>query len=144
MKRMIKGLMVVTLVVAGLVGIAAAQEATRTRVMKIDFDFHVGKQLLSAGEYEFITVSNSGQHKLIRVREVNSDKQVIVATIPTRNDQKLDSGSVTFNKYGDQYFLSALQLGDPGYVQTVVKTSNERDIAKQFTVRRINTQPSGQ
>lgn len=144
MKGMFKGLAVVMMLAAGLVSTAAAQELPKTRAMKIDFDFYAGKTVMPAGEYEFQLVSSTGPHKLIRIREINSDKQVLLTAIPNRNAQNLDSGSVGFNKYGDQYFLTGVQLGDRNYFHTVLKTSMERDIAKQFNGRRINTQSSGQ
>lgn len=144
MKGIFKGLAVAMMLTAVLLPTAAAQEPPKTRVIKIDFEFHAGKTVMPAGQYEFQLVSGNGPHKLVRVREINSEKQVLLTTVPNRNAQNLDNGSVGFNKYGDQYFLSGVQLGDSNYFHTVLKTGQERDIAKQYNGRRINTQISGQ
>ncbi len=143
MKGMFKVLAVVMLAVAGLVGTASAQDVSRTRPMQVNFEFHAGNRLMPAGEYEFQVISN-GPQKLIRVREINTGRQAILSTVPSRNLQNLESGSVAFNKYGGQYFLSAVQLGDQNFVHSALKTDKERDIARQFNKGRLNTQPSGQ
>ncbi|MCI0339158.1 MAG: hypothetical protein L0226_16420 [Acidobacteria bacterium] len=129
-KKIFNILAISTLVVVGMVATASAQEPTRTKDVKIDFDFYAGKKLMPAGEYIVKLLPNTTTHKLILVQQVDGKKQSIVTSVPNQNKANFKPGVLVFNKYGSKYFLSGVQLGSESVLHTTVKTRTEREVAK--------------
>ncbi len=129
-KKIFNILAISTLVVVGMVATASAQEPTRTKDVKIDFDFYAGKKLMPAGEYIVKLLPNTTTHKLILVQQVDGKKQSIVTSVPNQNKANFKPGVLVFNKYGSKYFLSGVQLGSVDVLHTTIKTRTEREVAK--------------
>jgi hypothetical protein len=149
-RKLSRILAVATLVLTGMIAVASAQEPA-TKKVKIDFDFFAGKQLMPAGEYIIKLKSNTTSHKFILVQQVDGSAQATVATVPNQNRRELEQGSITFNKYGSEYYLSGVALGDERVIHSVPKTRAEREVSKKIAANKANgksekvmTQSSGQ
>jgi len=129
-KRSVQILAVSALVLCALTAGASAQSPLVAKKVKIDFDFYAGKKLMPAGEYEFELTPIHQSHKLVRIRQTDGGANAIVSSVPGSNLKSLKPGSIIFNKYGDQYYLARLQLGDPGYVHNVIKSKSERRLLR--------------
>jgi len=130
-KRVYKILAITALILIGMVVGASAQEATRTRNVRIDFDFYAGKKLMPAGDYVVSLLQNSNMQKLILIQQQNGHSRAIVASVPNQNKDDWKAGTILFNKYGSQYFLAGVQLGDSNILHTAIKTRSEREILRE-------------
>jgi hypothetical protein len=91
------------------VGSAFAQIASdQTLGANIPFSFILGKTTLPAGHYTIQSVGNSGKAVLIRGSYRQSG--IFLLAIDTESTQPSAQSSLTFNKYGNQYFLSRIQV----------------------------------
>jgi len=130
-KRMCVGALALSILVslAALPAVAKSVDGMRAQV---PFDFHVGDKLVRAGEY---TVrSMTADEQLIRI---SSGKDV--ASITTNYGRQGGNGDgrarLVFNKYGDQYFLSAV-WGADSTGRTLSETKRERNLRKELRAAR--------
>jgi hypothetical protein len=131
-KKVYKILAITTLIFIGIVVGASAQEPTRTKSVRIDFDFYAGKKLMPAGDYIVSLLSNGNTQKLILIQQQDGKSQAIIASVPNQNKADRKPGAILFNKYGSQYFLAGVQLGDGNILHTAVKTRAEREILREI------------
>jgi hypothetical protein len=142
-KRVYKILAITTLILVGMVVGASAQEPVRTKSIRIDFDFYAGRKLMPAGEYIVSLLQNGNTQKLIQIQQQDGKSQAIVTSVPNRNKADLKPGAILFNKYGSQYFLAGVQLGDSNILHTAIKTRAERDILREL-VRNDSVKKTGE
>jgi hypothetical protein len=131
-KKVYKILAITTAILICIVVGASAQEATRTKQVKIDFDFYAGKKLMPAGDYIVSLLQNGQTQRLILIQQQDGDSQAIIASVPNLNKADLKPGAILFNKYGSQYFLAGVQLGDSNTLHTAIKTRAERMILREI------------
>jgi hypothetical protein len=132
-KKVFKILAITTLILICMVVGASAQEATRTKSVRVDFDFYAGKKLMPAGDYIVSLLQNGNTQKLILIQQQDGKSQAIIASVPDRNKGDLKPGAILFHKYGSQHFLSGVQLGDSNILHTAIKTRAEREILREIT-----------
>ena len=97
---------------AALLWIPTAQAADKLEAAEIPFDFHVANMTLPAGDYSVMQGAAPGT---LRLRSNETGKSIYV--VPA--GRALDNGyaKLVFNRYGDNYFLSAICIPEtPGYV----------------------------
>jgi hypothetical protein len=140
LKRSVQALAVSTLVLCALTAGASAQSILTTRKVSIDFDFYAGKKLMPAGDYEFKLTGNNQAQGLVQVRNVNTGAVMILPSLGNRNTKIVRPGSIVFNKYGDQYYLSRLHLGDADNVQEIIKGKTERKLFRNIIANTSNDQ----
>jgi hypothetical protein len=131
-KRVYKILAITTAILICMVVGASAQEASRTKQVRIEFDFYAGKKLMPAGDYIVSLLQNSHTQKLILIQQQDGHFQAIIASVPNQNKADLKPGAILFNKYGSQYFLASVQLGDSNILHTAIKTRAEREILREI------------
>jgi hypothetical protein len=131
-KKVYKILAITTLILVTMVVGASAQEPTRTKNVRIDFDFYAGKKLMPAGDYIVSLMQNGNTQKLILVQQQDGNSQAIIASVPNRNKTDLKPGAILFNKYGSQYFLAGVQLGGSNILHSAIKTRAERNILREI------------
>lgn len=131
-KKAYKILALASLILISLVAGASAQEPSRTKQVRIDFDFYTGKKLMPAGDYTVSLLQNGTTQKLILVQQKDGDSQAIITSVPNRNKAAYQPGSIIFNRYGNKYFLAGVQLGDSSVLHTAIKTQAEREILKEI------------
>jgi hypothetical protein len=125
-------IMVVTLSLLVLFFSGSAFGSTQSLRVEIPFEFHVGSESFPAGEYwvelEKLTPgSPTGATLLVR----NQDGSVFHRILAMPGSDSLDKGEsrLTFNRYGDQYFLA--EVGSAGYKATLRRSSLEKNLAAQ-------------
>jgi len=83
---------------------AAAAQAQQTNVMaKVPFDFVVGDQVYSAGEYNLKSMLDSGV--AIRVNNLEESTSGIVLSSACSANAPAASSKLVFHRLGDHYFL---------------------------------------
>ena len=119
---------------------ASAQAPIMTNKVSIEFDFYAGKKLMPAGQYEFKLTPNHQTQKLIQIRNVKTGSVATIPSVPNFNTKNAKPGEIVFNKYGDQYYLSRVQLGDSKYIHDVIKSRNERKLLRNIVTINYNDQ----
>jgi hypothetical protein len=98
--------------------------------VNIPFDFYLEDQLLPTGDYRF--QMDCGYHATgsqLVVWGTNGNVNKMLFTVPgTRNNAGLSE--LSFNKYGDKYFLSTVSIGD--HKATVKVFKLERELRSQL------------
>ena len=122
------------LIVAGLTGsIVQAQTVSGQRVLAtIPFAFSVGKNTLPAGKYAFRIVNPSSDQKILQIRKVNGSMSVLVQTVGVEVDAA-DNGRLVFDRYGDRYFFTQVQLAGASTSLARVQTRAEKAERKALT-----------
>ena len=118
-----------------LVGPAASARAQGIEtVSTVPFEFSVGETKLPRDRYRVVPMP--GQNGVFMIR---GERQGVV--IMSRTDRPNDRGaapSLTFYRYGDQYFLRVVQLGDGRILhlsQTRAETQAAESVAAQAAAK---------
>jgi hypothetical protein len=111
---------------AAIFGAGSANAQTRS-TFETSFDFHVGKEKLSAGKYE-LQKMDYGKY-LLRSVETKKSRIVFFETTES-NDGSAASHRVTFNRYGDTYFLRSLFEDEKSDGKQLIESSYERQVRK--------------
>ena len=134
-------LAVSTLVLAGMVTVASAQQTTQFEKVKIGFDFYAGSKLMPAGDYIVKLGPADQSHKIVQIQQIKGNETAILMTVPNTNKRNLKPGAVSFNKYGNQYYLAGVQLGDVSTFHTVIKSKSEKRVLKGIAKSNDNARP---
>lgn len=95
----------------------------------VPFDFKVGGQSFQAGDYVLGLTNPSSNNRALTIREMNSGEAKIITMTPKENNERLDVSKLVFNRYADQYYLSAMVT--PTLGAEFRKTKNEVLIAEK-------------
>ena len=85
---------------------ASAQVVHTPLQFTTDASFYVGRQLMPAGSYLVLPVF--GDVNLLEIRSIGKGGGAFVETQAKANPELPDSSEVTFNRYGDELFLSSV------------------------------------
>jgi hypothetical protein len=91
----------------------------------IPFDFTIGNQTLSAGEYR---ISINGP-AMLRVARINGPEVAGVMTSSTRGVENV-SPRLIFHRYGKQYFLAEVWVGELNLGHQLLASPAELEIAR--------------
>lgn len=120
--------------VLGLVTIfGAGSVSAQTRSsFETSFDFHVGKEKLSAGKYELQKIE-FGKYLL---RSVETKKtRIVYFELSERNAQSEASQRISFNRYGDTYFLRSLFEEEKTDGKQIIESAYEKQVRKSAGAR---------
>lgn len=110
----------------------AAQAQTAHRiVIKVPFDFIVGKKSLPAGTYTIKQLTRDND-KVLLVQSADARTTQVVATNPVEKHAASELAQLDFHRYGDTYFL--FRVWTPG-MQTgreLPPSQSERVITREF------------
>ena len=116
MNRTLMGLVLAVILIVSMVPAAGAQEPRLTAT--IPFDFYTGKMLLPAGVYVF----ESPEPGVQIMRNASTQAFVMqVRAVRRGPSQRAARGSVIFNRYGDDHFLSQIWWPDAEVGRETVK-----------------------
>lgn len=117
-------IIVATLILAVTGVIAYAGTAAPTSVtFTVPFDFQIGNHKYKAGEYR---VSREGQN-VVLIEDVEGPAVHFLPAGSTNEPLKaLNLSNLTFNKYGDRYFLR--KINAPGLVVYVGVSRDEKEV----------------
>jgi hypothetical protein len=97
----------------------------------VPFDFTVGAKSLAAGEYR---VNQQAPH-VLAIQSVNGQASMLIMTNAAQSGAVPGQAVLTFNKYGDRYFLSQVSANDHGW--ELPKSTVE----KELIAKRASPQP---
>ena len=123
-------LVVMTLVV--LSGMAAAQRIGSTRVVaQVPFEFMVANKIVPAGECVVQAINMDGNTLVIRNTEANVSLMSTSSTAEGKQDAS--HYALVFKRYGDRYFLSAIELEGSNITYRLTESKVEAELRAQNT-----------
>jgi hypothetical protein len=131
-KQIVKALSmtVVTLTVVGAMAIVSAQGQTIRRLSaQIPFDFVVGDQTLSAGEYIVSTTGQDGS--ALRIGNAKASANLIRMSIRVENQRKRTDSRFVFHRYGETYFLAEVWQAGDSTGRALLPTKAERKLKRE-------------
>ncbi len=112
MKKTLVVMFALSVLILGLASVASAGNTPALRV-NVPFAFHVGKNLLPAGQYLFEMPNTSGSTvtgATLRIQNLDGSICHILITMPA-GTSKTYAYQLVFNNYGGTYFLKQVQHG---------------------------------
>ena len=104
----------------------------------IPFDFTVGKTILTAGDYRVKEIAPT----VLSVQSMDGKFYTLVLVNGSSARAATGKVHLTFNRYGDQYFLSRISQFDKAW--ELPKSRTERDVvAKRLLAQRIELAAAG-
>jgi hypothetical protein len=103
----------------------------------VPFDFVVGDKTLAAGEYSVSQISSAGG---IAVRSRDGEQGAIRLSHAVLDRNPRQKTSLTFLRYGNQYFLSQIWVSGSAEGRQVLKSKAERSADRELA-RRENSMP---
>ena len=82
-------------------------QSTSLMTVNVPFNFAAGAKTLPAGEYRVKAVA----HNVVAIQSADSKTTVMLASHSAENTSMDGVGALTFNRYGDRYFLSQIWMG---------------------------------
>lgn len=129
--RMMRMVAMLALVMTFAVLSASAQVRVERLTATIDFDFVAGGKTLPAGEYRFSFPGGDDSRRLVLITKTDGTAQALVHILPAQNQNaNVAVADLIFNQYGDQRYLASVQLGDDSYRQELIKSADERRLAR--------------
>ena len=117
-----------------LVGVAASARAQGVEtVTNVPFAFTAGDTNLPRDEYRISPMP--GQTGAFMIRGLRSG--VVLMSRTDRSNDRDPAPSLTFHRYGDQYFLKQVQLGD-GRILQLPSTRAERRAAESVAAQAVS------
>jgi len=92
-------------------------------IADIPFDFRIDKSVMPAGAYSF---ENSGA--VVTVRDKNGKRGVMHLTLPASNSKVSPKPKLTFNRYGSEYFLASIWMGNSNEGRTLPTSKMEKEL----------------
>ena len=113
-----------------LSGMAAAQLIGSTRVVaQVPFEFMVANKIVPAGECVVQAATMDGKTLVIR----NSAAKVALMSTSSQTEAKQDAShyALVFKRYGDRYFLSAIELEGSNITYRLPESKVEAELRAQ-------------
>jgi hypothetical protein len=142
MKAHVRYLMMLALIAISLTGVSLAQQFTYRVVTNIPYDFYVGDQQFSAGDYTFAV--NYGDRAVTITNQANGHSSVVVASpiefASPGYDNRNKGAVVELVSVGNRYVLSDLQTRTNGVSFTTgtyprTAANNERTVTIAAALR---------
>ncbi len=119
-----------------LVTTFAAVACTGLRAQSVDlqaaipFDFHAGDRLLPAGDYVI-----HGQGPVVLLRGADNGKPAFaLMTISAESRDASGHARLDFNRYGDEYYLTAVWDSSSQAGRQIPPTARQKELAKRGNV----------
>ena len=119
---------------AALAVVLAAPVSAQTLTLKasVPFDFVVGGHTLLAGTY---VVSSEGSLGVLAIRnESGGVAPTFIISNAVYGELDSSSGTLTFNRYGGDYFLARIWDGSQATGRAIPMSRNEREKAKSASL----------
>lgn len=124
------GLLAVMMIVAA--GVSAKAQTLENRLTaNIPFDFSVADKKLPAGKYWINRAQQSQGDMIVQIRSTEGNANVIRLTIPVSTLHPMQSASLIFNRYGNEYFLSEVWPKGGSVGRALPKTRAERELERK-------------
>ena len=126
---MIGLLVVMTMVAAGTS--ANAQSLHYKMTANIPFEFTVANKKLPAGEYSVTRAQESSGDLVLQINSKDGRESISRLTIPVNTLHPMQSASLIFNRYGNEYFLSEVWPKGGSVGRALPKTRAERELERK-------------
>ena len=93
----------------------------------VPFTFQVGESTMPAGHY---SVKNA--RGILTVSETSGKKSVFRLTLPASRAAATREGKLTFNRYGDSYYLTNVWTAGSREGQALVESKQEKQLSLRF------------
>lgn len=122
LRRMVMGLMLVTLSLAAAV-VSANAQSSRFQMANVPFDFVIGDQDLPSGSYEVSQITSGGG--VVQVKQREGSKSAIRLSSLIVKTNPAERSKLVFHRYGNTYFLA--EVWGAGYTngRKLIKSSRE-------------------
>ena len=102
--------------------------------VSVPFEFSVGGHFMPAGNYVVSRINDAG---LLTVRNVSSGATPTAVTPSVRGSQVIaDEASLTFHRYGSDYFLAEISDNYTGQCRSIGMSSAERERANRASLNK--------
>ena len=125
MKRQLLSIVTVLSLLLAVTGISFAQVPAAISV-DIPFDFTVGNKPLPAGKYKIRRLSTADTMIIQSAESANSAPFLVHGGETVKGDATC---MVSFNRYGDEYYLSQIWDGSDNMGKKLLKSKSERETA---------------
>jgi len=119
----------------------SAQSVNQQFIAEIPFSFTVENDTLPAGTYRLVVVNPSSDQKVVRISNVEGNRNLMVRMSTVIASENADSRLV-FRRYGDHHFLAQAWAGGDSYGLETRKSKSERSIGKDLAANghRVETE----
>jgi len=100
-----------TLGLSAALGPVSLMAQSTTIMARIPFDFTIGSKSFAAGEYRVMEHSSN----VLAIRSADGRPAILAMAHGFLPGAKSGEAKLTFNKYGDRYFLSRVSHSDRGW-----------------------------
>jgi hypothetical protein len=124
------------LVLLSACGISAAPLRAQSMPIacNIPFEFSIVGKTMPAGEYQL----SSPRSAFVRITRVTGDSAFSLA-YPLGVSASGEQPKLTFNRYGDQYFLKTVTLGEGRQILQFPASQTEQEAARTASSREVRT-----
>ncbi|HEU0254163.1 MAG TPA: hypothetical protein VFR12_14105 [Pyrinomonadaceae bacterium] len=114
-------------ILAGVLSVNThAQTSSSQRVFaNIPFAFNVGNVTLPAGRYTITVLNPSSDRRVLQIRSANGRSSAMIMTTGITANAS-DDAKLVFDRYGDRYFFSKVQMAGDTTSFAAVKSSTEK------------------
>lgn len=120
--------LIVAILVIGVTALFAAGPAEPAIRANVPFAFHVGNELMPAGQYQ---VSHINSRDMLLIRGLESKQVILVHSVPSGKYAD-ETAKLVFHRYGDTYFLR--QVWIPNFnANELFQSKAEKEYASRWS-----------
>lgn len=112
---------------AAIFGTASTASAQRKHRFEVPFAFHVGQEKLAAGKYEMLKI-DTNRYWLRNVE--NKTSSFVNFQLSTVETSETDVDKLIFNRYGETYFLRAVNAEAGSRGRQLIESKLEKQIRR--------------
>ena len=124
------GLLAVVMIVAASASVKA-QSLQYKLTADVPFDFTVSDKKLPAGKYSISRAQTSNGDLVLQIVSADGQKNISRLTIPVITHKPMNQGTLVFNRYGNDYYLSEVWPAGGSTGRELLKSRTERDLARK-------------
>jgi len=124
------GLLAVVMIVAASASVKA-QSLQYKLTANVPFDFTVSDKKLPAGKYSISRAQTSNGDLVLQIVSADGQKNISRLTIPVITRKPMNQGTLVFNRYGNDYYLSEVWPAGGSTGRELLKSRTERDLARK-------------
>ena len=124
------GLLAVVMIVAASASVKA-QSLQYKLTANVPFDFTVSDKKLPAGKYSISRAQTSNGDLVLQIVSADGQKNISRLTIPVITHKPMNQGTLVFNRYGNDYYLSEVWPAGGSTGRELLKSRTERELARR-------------
>ena len=114
------------ILIAAIAACGLSAQVNETKIQAaVPFAFEAKGAQMPAGKYEMV---RNAERAVLTLRNMETGKRVVM-TAGAASDNKHNSSSLEFKRYGDTFFLSAVEFQNSGRKISVMTSRREKEMA---------------